>query len=355
MSPAFKSWFAQYHGCSIAVGCLLAMAAAVPCGRFSLSAISSGGSPAQTAGRHLGSMPPTARNTVLSTREGSRDTVEPTDPLARALATVSFKRRAHRFEHFGASLAATDVENAFRTLAGLDVTADREAFIRGVFRTLARGDKVKAMLTTRRLADKSEEDTALMALVNVWVGPNNAFINHDYRSQSDNPAAGFGQDIVFNNYSDNDHTDLLALWARTLTRGKDQAELLTLAASNEYWINPVLAESYGAELTGSERAAFNFALLRVKPFDAAWREGSALADPKARAEAQTMLLAQISEGGEPGLAAEHLAELPQKQHTDVLFSYIAGYYGMMDNPGAWKWLDTLFGKDADLARAYVTR
>ena len=252
-----RTWFYALFGVVISETALLLLSIGSHPVRPSLSSVPSAASfpPA------ILPVPPPPASPVLSPADDNLvAAASERDPLSRALSTHRPLQRAHRFEDLGASLAATDPRETSRVLRGLALT-DRLPFVRGMFDTLGRGDRVDALMVAKDLPDDSEKEAALTTLIALWTADGNGVSSADTRADRVSRhglVAGLGMELL-----DHADPDLVVQWANLLTTGKARAALLGAAAASLVPTDPVRAVALGNGLADDDRSFFNLGVAQA--------------------------------------------------------------------------------------------
>ncbi len=280
----------------------------------------------------------------------------PASSRAHALATRNSRQRARASEDRGISLAEKDPEAAFRALAELAPGADRNAMIRGIFEVLARKDAAQAIAYAKQTQPGMEREAALTTLLDRWKGgpaDDSLPLSRARRIATEGLDAGLGAELL---QGDSPQPDLAVLWAQELTARQGKIELLGSAAAVQVKTDPALAASYGSELEGKERLAFNDQLVsswaQTQP-EAAWQWSSALDDPDARTKAQYATI-ETQSNADPAGAAARLALLPDGTQRAETLRDVATNYANKNTDAALAWAQTLPPADAAVAGGAIS-
>ena len=280
--------------------------------------------------------------------------IQPAKPFrALAAATRGPRRHARELEDLGATLAGSDPEAAFRTLAGLGAKADRVAMLRGMFETLAQGDPARALAYAKQTAPGAEREAALTALLGRWSSAADES-PEDRAGRIDRYGldAGLGLALL---QGDPPRPDLAVLWAEQLASRQGRVQLLGQAAAVQAASDPALAASYGSGLSGKDQITFDNLLVsawtRAQP-EAAWQWSSALDDPAAREQAQCASVVALS-GQDPQAASARLALLPDDDLRRDALREVAISYAGQNTDAALAWAQTLPPADQAIAAAGI--
>ena len=278
------------------------------------------------------------------------------DPLARALGTHSRLRRAHRFEDLGASLSKGDPAEALRVLQGL-ARADRLAFVRGMFDTLAQGNRLAAIRAAREITDPQERKTALVALLSSWHEERDELSQRvRFNNNRFGPEASLGLELLEGDPLD---AEAVLQWAQLLTTDQGRAALLGGLAGKLARTDPARTLAYGQGLTGNERRVFNENLLWGLPGDwirdhpqevLNWSRTSA--DPNLIREAGEAVFGNWGERDAAAAmaAATSLAPGPER---DTALHAVASRVAERDTAAVDAWEQSLSGHDREVVNAAV--
>jgi hypothetical protein len=171
--------------------------------------------------------------------------------------------------------------------------AERLAQVREKFRALAAGDRKTALGAARQLADETERETALLALVTEWKhGELAPPRQRAWAIASLGLEAGLGAELAQN-------PELAQLWANELTNGQNRAVAPEHLAAAMVDTDPAAAFALGEQLSGSDRRKFFdslFASWAQKDTDAALQWTEQLSDPTER-EAATNAIRNVAPVG----------------------------------------------------------
>jgi hypothetical protein len=170
----------------------------------------------------------------------------------------------------------TDAESPFERLAVASNRLERLDLTRQAFRVMAAGDRVNALRAAKAIADETERETALLALVTEWTEGKlqppwaRARLIDRYGLE-----AGLGFELL-------DDPVLAKLWAVEMTEGGPRSALLQQVAVAMTGLDPAGALALSAEIPPEERAGFReqfFAGWANRDTEAALQWASQINDP----------------------------------------------------------------------------
>ena len=246
--------------------------------------------------------------------------------------TNRFKRR-HAFERLGYETGVRGVASVMEALAGITVSADRSAFLHGVFSKLAEGSSTAALTAVQSFKNEPDRAAALDALVTSWETEPSMELQKDLLAlQAEHPEVRQLARLLGN-------PALAAEAAMTLLTGSERAQLLRMAAVATVEEDPQRALQYAQSLAGPDRNAL------LESVGRAWgrREGEAAlawansqADPTLRAQLQAHVLAGWS-FSQPERAAARIAEIPDAETRQKVLQFIASSWASSDTQAALNW------------------
>jgi hypothetical protein len=157
--------------------------------------------------------------------------------------------------------------------------AERLAQLREAFRAMAAGDPKTALRAAKQLADETERETALLALVTEWKhGELDPPRQRAWAVANFGLEAGLGVELA-------QYPELAVQWADELTGGQSRAVVLERATLALLGTDPAGALALSEHLAPGERAQFVDSVLgswAMKDTDAALQYAQQLPDPTER-------------------------------------------------------------------------
>lgn len=291
-----------------------------------------------TSPEHSPSVTASGSNRSKTDKPGEGDSAQIPVPgeLREIMQLVAGIDRRQRVERFGFEAAQKDPELALKQLSLLR-GADRAAYLRGVFEHFSTLPAAEALAWAKKIERGADRDLALTAMMNTWRAGDAQDPAAEARAMERfGVAGGLGFRLL-----GGDHPDpaLAAMWAKEMTNGRAQAELLGNAAAVLARTDPAAALALGNELTGEERAQF---LRRAASgwaegdFDAAWAYAKNLTDDRERNEVQAGMLRDLSRN-DASAAAARLSELPAGDERNRTLGMVMGSWSMRDPQAALAW------------------
>ena len=279
--------------------------------------------------------------------------------MDRALATTDRRRRSRRFRRFEAlgETFANDPRYALALLARL-APADRLPLVRGLFDSLAQGNREAAMQWAKLMPDAASQEAALTALLADWRGddPYGLIDQRTFRTSEYGVEAALGMELLDSSPTD---PNTVLEWAEQLTSGLGRGALLGHLAGGLAVSDPTRALAYTNSTTGDERAAFNFNFAWSLPGD--WLKnspGDALAWSSTVADLDLLVAIQARIFGEwssadPAAAEQAALTLPASQTRDRTLQLLADNLATHSTAAADAWVQTLSGHDHDIVDAAI--